>query len=153
MERARSSGESQLNPKSEMLMSYPVPGSKAKDLIPQAAGGGLGPGPLVWKRVNYCTSPHPINSYSVIFNHRNLLLHSCGGYKTKTIDLSIWKNLFRGFASLASGNRRHSLACLCFALLCIHLHTAPSVTLSKHPLWGLFMCGYVGGHWERHGLT
>uniref|UniRef100_A0ABK0LAN9 Lemur tyrosine kinase 3 n=1 Tax=Rattus norvegicus TaxID=10116 RepID=A0ABK0LAN9_RAT len=31
-----------------------------------------------------------------------LTASQCGGYKTKTIDISIWKNLFRGFASLAS---------------------------------------------------
>ena len=33
-------GESQANPKSEMLMSYPVAGSKVKGLIPREEGWG-----------------------------------------------------------------------------------------------------------------
>lgn len=59
--------------------------------------------------------------------------------------------IFRGFASLASGNHWHSLAYLCFALFCAFLPTGHPLCLqSKYLLEGLLpVCRYVGGYWGK----
>lgn len=88
------------------------------------------------------TGPHPTNSYPVIFNHRNLTASQWWRLQDQEHRHQYSENSLPCFASLASGNRWHSLACVCFALLCIHLHMAPSVAWANTHFGG-FCCVWV----------